>query len=257
MNNSHLKLLCAAAVAALAWSGAAQAQIAGQSSDGTKVNVGASTVLGGPHVPGRPGIGVPNTGLTTRVDFQGLQASVGTDVNGVSTVSAVTGTITDHSQFGRFDFAKVGTANLYFGEWTQTGSATAGDHTVYYVGDDGGTTTRPSPGTATYSVKGISDYANRGLLTGTFTANFIGGSSGTLTGSLASSAGHTVNIGTAVISGINFSGSSASVTPVGGSAITGGAVSGRFFGAGATALAGITTFAGNRQYDTAFGGTKN
>ncbi|TGX48735.1 hypothetical protein E5A73_20760 [Sphingomonas gei] len=257
MNMSRLKLISMAGLAALAWSGAAHAQIAGGTSDGTKVNVGPSTVMGGPHVPNRPGIGVPNTNLTTRVDFQGLQASVGSDpVTGVSTVSAVTGTITDHSQFGRFDFAKVGTANLYFGEWTQTGSATAGDHTVYYVGDDGGTTTRPSPGTATYSVKGISDYATKGILSGTFTANFIGTNSGTLTGSVTNGS-HTVNIGTAVISGINFSGSGASVTPSSGPSVSGGSVSGRFYGAGAPALAGIATFAGNRQYDTAFGGTKN
>ena len=39
--------------------------------------------------------------------------------------------------------------------------------------------------------------------------------------------------------------------------VTGGKVSGRFFGVDAKALAGIVTFSGNKQYDTAFGGAKN
>lgn len=258
MKSLQLKTLAIALAASAAFAGTAHAGIYGGSSDTTKANVGASTVNGGPHVSGRPGIGVPNTGLTTRVDFQGLQSSVGTDANGVSTVSAVTGTVTDHSKYGRFDFAKVGSANLYFGEWSQTGSATAGDHTVYYVGDDGGTTTVPTSGSATYSVKGVSDYANKGLLTGTFTASFGSGTSGTLSGSISNSAsGYGVNIGTATIAGVNFAGTGATATQSGSTVASGGTVSGRFFGADAAALAGIVNFASARQYNAAFGGTKN
>ena len=36
-----------------------------------------------------------------------------------------------------------------------------------------------------------------------------------------------------------------------------GTTQGQFFGANAATLAGIATFAGNSQYDTAFGGSKN
>src|SRR3546814_14889490 len=84
--------------------------------------------------------------------------------------------------YGRFDFAKVGSYDLYFGEWSQTGSATAGDHTVYY-GGTGATSSgnMPSSGSANYTVKGISNYASSGTpLSGTFTANF---GAGELTGS--------------------------------------------------------------------------
>jgi hypothetical protein len=165
----------------------------------------------------------------------------------------VTGTVTDHSQFGRFDFAKVGTHDLYFGEWKQTASVTAGDHTVYY-GGTGASTTVPSSGGATYAVKGIGDFQGKGLLSGTFTASFTGGGSGSLTGSLSNAGStHTVNIGTATISGPSFVGTGASATGTGVS----GVVTGQFFGSNVDALAGIVTFSGARQFDTAFGGTKN
>lgn len=254
MNFLYLNRIVIALVASTALAGTAHAGITGQSSDTSNVVVGTSTINGGPHVSGRPGIAVPATGLGNLVDFQGLQSSVGTDGNGVSTINSGTSVPTDHSNLGVFHFAKVGAANLYFGEWSQTSSVSAGDHTVYYVGDDGGTTTVPTSGTATYSVKGISDYANKGLLTGTFTANF---GASTLTGSIANSgSGYTVNIGTASIAGANFAGSGASATQSGSTVASGGDVSGRFYGSNAAALAGIVTFS-NNQYDTAFGGTKD
>lgn len=257
MKTTLSKMIPAAAVALIAWSGVAQAQIVGASSDTSKVVVGTSTINGGPHVAGRPGIAVPSTGLGNLVDFQGLQASLGTDANGVTTINSPTGVPTDHSSLGVFHFAKVGSANLYFGEWSQTGNVAAGDHTVYYVGDTAGTTV-PTSGSATYSVKGISDYANKGALTGTFTANFGSGTSGTLTGSISNaSSGYAVNIGTATIAGVNFAGTGGTATQSGTTVASGGLVSGRFFGASAAALAGLVRFTGNRQYDTAFGGTKN
>src|SRR3546814_7880301 len=87
--------------------------------------------------------------------------------------------------------------DLYFGEWSQTGSATAGDHTVYY-GGTGATSSgnMPSSGSANYTVKGISNYASSGTpLSGTFTANF---GAGELTGSIQNSA-LKIDIGTADI----------------------------------------------------------
>lgn len=257
MKHFQLKM-AAAAIAAMALSGAAHAGIYGASTDTSKVRVGTSNVIGGPHTLGKPGIAVPATGLTLLVDFAGLQSSVGVDGNGVSTINSGTSVPTDHSNLGVFHFAKVGSANLYFGEWSQTASVSAGDHTVYYVGDDGGTTTVPTTGSATYAVKGISDYANKGALTGTFTANFGSGSSGTLTGSVSNAtSGYAVNIGTASISGVNFAGTGGSATQSGTSVASSGVVSGRFYGASAAALAGTVTFSSGRQYNTAFGGTKN
>lgn len=240
--------------------GTAHATPAGGSSS-SNVVVGTSTVYApGYHTPGLPGVAVQATGFSNLVDFAGLEADVGTggvDSNSVYTVSNPSGIDSDHSTLGVFHFAQVSGANIYFGEWAATADQTAASHTVYYVGDDGGTTTMPSSGTATYSVKGISDYATNGLLSGTFNANFLSGTTGTLTGSIASSTtGYTVNIGTAAISGTAIAGAGATASQSGTTLATGGAVSGRFYGSNAAALAGIVSFANNVRYNTAFGGSR-
>lgn len=256
MASISMKTILLAGLATILTSGAAHAQFAGGSSDTDKVTVGVSNVDRGPHVAGRAGIGVPSTG-EQRVDFQGLSRYALPDLNGVRHLDMSTNDTANHSSYGDFRFARVGSADLWFGEWSQTGSATAGDHTVYYVGNTSGTTV-PTSGTATYAVKGISDYANKGVLTGTFTANFGSGTSGTLRGSLSNaSTGAGVDIGTARIIGATFSGQAATATQSGTTVASGGAVNGRFFGADAAALAGIVKFADARQHDTAFGGTKN
>lgn len=256
MTSLQLKTILLTGLATVLTSGTAHAQFAGGSSDTEKVTVGASDVNGGPHVAGRAGIGVPGTN-GRRVDFQGLSVYAAPDLNGVRHLNMASSDVADHSSYGDFRFARVGSADLWFGEWSQTGNASAGDHTVYYVGNTSGTTV-PTSGTATYSVKGISDYANKGALTGTLTANFGSGTSGTLSGSLANSAtGAGVNIGTARIIGASFAGNGAVATQSGATVASGGAVSGRFFGASAAALAGTVKFDVARQHDTAFGGTKN
>ena len=257
MPNVKAYAFTTAMAAAAMVAGAAHAGINGESSDNSKVRVGISNVDGGPHVSGRPGISSIGMGLQARVDFQGLQLSSPPDANGVSSVEFGTGAPNDHSNIGVFHFSKVSGANVYFGEWSQTGNMAQGDHTVYYAGDGGGSTTVPISGFATYSVNGVSDYDNNGLLSGTFGASFSG-TGGTLTGSISNStSGYGVNIGTATISGATFSGNgTASATQSGVTVASGGDVSGRFFGANAAALAGIATFTDN-QYDTAFGGAKN
>lgn len=255
MTSITVKTIVFAGLATVLAAGSAQAQIVGGSTD-AQVIVGESTVNRGPHVAGRAGIGVPGTNGKL-VDFQGLSAYALPDLNGVRHLNMASSDVNDHSSYGDFRFAQVGSTDLWFGEWSQTGNASAGDHTVYYVGDTSGTTV-PTSGTATYSVKGISDYANKGVLTGTLTANFASGSSGTLRGSLSNaSTGAGVNIGTARINGAEFAGSNAVATQSGATVASGGAVSGRFFGASAAALAGTVKFDGARQHDTAFGGTKN
>ncbi|HEX7783917.1 MAG TPA: Slam-dependent surface lipoprotein [Sphingobium sp.] len=254
-----INLKAAVVVLALstALAGTAQAQVVGDSSNWSNVDIGASTVNGGPHVAGRVGIGVPNTGLSTRIDFQGLQGILGTDGNGVTTFINTTAAETDHSQYGRFDFAKVGSYDVYFGEWSQTGNVTGSTHSVYY-GGTGATADAnvPLSGTANYTVKGINNYAGTSTpLTGTFAADF---GAGTVTGSIQNAALR-VDIGTADIIGSTIDGvgtATASNPTTSATLASGGNVSGQFFGSAAQALAGIATFGSSRQYDTAFGGTQ-
>lgn len=264
MTFSNLKILAAAtALATIGLAGTAQAQtavITGGSSDATRVDIGVSTVSAGSiHVPNRVGIGVPNTGLTTRIDFQRLKMILGN--NPVTTFVNTTNAETDHSQYGRFDFAQAGTNDVWFGEWLQTGNVSGGSHTVYYGGTNA-TTAIPLSGNATYTVKGISNYAGNGPLSGTFNAAFYG-VAGTLSGSLTNSASsYSVNIGTAAISSSGaISGSGGSVSNATATLASGGAVRGQFFGANVESLAGYVKFGDGstaaRQYDTAFGGTKN
>lgn len=255
MKFAHLKAVVGAMALSLAMAGTAQAQITSGTSDSTKVRIDTSTVVGGPHSAGKVGIWVPALGtVPTRrfVDFEGLQGGPNPPANTVTTINNPTGTITDHSKFGRFDFSKVDGYNVYYGEWSQTGLASAGDHTVYF-GGTGATAAGnvPTSGTASYNVYGLSNYAGNGQLSGTFNANF---GTNTLTGSI-SSATYALNIGTATIASGGFTGSGATASnPATSTTLaTGGSVSGKFFGSAAQALAGIATFS-NRQYNAAFGG---
>ena len=259
MNN--LKRYILAALAAALFAGPAHAGIVEASSDETKVKAGESTVSGGPHVKGRPGIGVLTLpgGVDAKVDFQGLTAYARPDSHGVSSLTYPSSAPTDHSKMGVFHFAKVSGADVYFGEWSQTGKFKDSTHTVYYAGDDKGTTV-PTSGSATYAVKGISNYGNKGLLSGTFFATFSG-SDGSLEGILSNGKSgadkFSLDIGTVDILGAILSGNGASATYGNEPAVTNGVVRGRFFGANAKALAGIATFKDNRQFNTAFGGAKN
>ena len=261
MNN--LKRYTLAALTAALFAGSAHAGIDGYSTDISKVEVGASNVKKGPHVKGRPGIGVLTLpgGVNAKVDFKGLEAYARPDSHGVSSLTYPSSAPTDHSKMGVFHFAKVSNANVYFGEWSQTSSVTDDTHTVYYVGDDSGTT-MPTDGTAYYSVKGISDYANKGLLSGTFEATFTG-VGGIVTGSMnngkSGAEKYNVDIGLTAIEGVKFSGNGAIATYGNNPTVIEGTVNGRFFGAGAKSLAGTIVFPGfegNRGYDTAFGGAK-
>ncbi|MBB3226468.1 hypothetical protein FHW69_001058 [Luteibacter sp. Sphag1AF] len=255
MKRLTMKAFGLVSLSAFAFAGATQAQVVGASSN-TNITAGASVVNGGPHHAGLPGIGVPSTGIDQRVDFAGLTAYGVTDAKGVTTLNFASptppeGSPPDHSSLGFFHFAKVSGANVYYGEWSQTVSATDGTHATYFAGDTTGTTV-PTTGTATYAVQGISDYANKGALAGTFNANF---GAHTLTGSVTNGS-YAVNIGTALISGAVFTGNGATASVGGANVATGGAVNGRFFGANAASLAGIASFANARQYNASFGGTK-
>lgn len=234
--------------------GAAQAApFVGASSNTGNVAVGPSTINGGPHQAGLAGIGVNSTGLSNPVDFNGLSAYGGGGAVKVLNFP-YSGAPTTHDNLGVFAFAKVGSQDVWFGEWhartdTAEGLAT---HTVYFIGD-GADTSVPTSGTAIYSVVGLNNYSAGNQLTGTFTANFA---TARLTGSIQNASGFAVNIGTATInSNASISGSNAIARQSGTAVASSGAVSGQFY-ANQAALAGIVDFAGV-QHDTAFGGTRN
>ena len=265
MNN--LKRYTLAALAAVLFTGPAHAGVVGNSSDDSKIEIGASNIPSrphSPHQPGRPGSKAKSLDEALKerngfVDFQGLQVEARPDSHGVSTVRYNSYLPPSHKKIGVFHFAKVSGADVYFGEWSQTGKFKDGTHTVYYAGDDKGTT-MPTSGGATYAVKGISNYGSKGVLSGTFFATFSG-SGGSLQGSLSNGKSgadrYSLDIGTVDILGALLSGNGAKFTYGNEPAVPNGVVRGRFFGANAKALAGIATFNGNRQFNTAFGGAKN
>lgn len=160
----------------------------------------------------------------------------------------------DHSHLGRMSFAQVGNQDVWFGDWADVPSgASAGTvgskYTVFYSGTDK-TTNLPTSGSATYAVKGINRHVNKNdpVLTGTLTANF-----GTqkLSGTIAKT-GLSIQINDANINSTaaSFNGNATANGTVKGN------TQGHFFGAQGAGLAGIATFKSNRNYNTAFGGTK-
>ncbi len=226
----------------------------------TYVKVGESDVNGGPHHSGYAGIGVQSTGVDTQVDFQGLATYGGS--NAVKVLSYPYDPTSPHPDLGVFAFSKVGTADVWFGEWSADGSPNYSNRQVYYIGDNTNVTL-PGSGTATYTVAGINQYngtstaAGTNLLTGTFTADF---STNHLSGSLTRTGSSTVNtlaLGSVVTPYVTINPSTATFSGLARANSVVGTTSGSFFGANATALAGIATFTGNSQYNTAFGGTKN
>ncbi len=241
-----------ATLISLALAGTAQAiTVTGASSDTSKVIVGESNVNGGPHTSGHAGFDVTSISSTYLIDFQGLTSySTATGTSPVAyTLDYSTAAPDDHSNMGHFNFAQVGTSDIWFGEWSQTTSASDGTHTVYYSGDATGTTV-PTTGSATYTVAGLSNYNVNGILAGTFTANF---SSGTLSGGLSNSASTYAINATIDASTASFSGTA---NVLAGTTVAAGTTTGNFYGANAASLAGIASFGSHSVYDVAFGGTK-
>jgi hypothetical protein len=164
-----------------------------------------------------------------------------------------------HEQYGVWVFKQVGSADIWFGEWSQATQDSSGEYTntadtstrtAFYVGDGADTSLTLSSNDVTYTVSGIN---NGNTYTGTFTANF--GSSKNLSGSLTGALG-TFNLDSVGIDDdATFSGTSATWTSGSTTLDDGGVVSGQFFN-NQTALAGIADF-GSTTYDISFGGTKD
>lgn len=247
------KLTCALFV--LISAHAVQAEIhSNQSGPLNIMKVGASDVVNrGPHqsVGGEPGVGISSIGNGTKLSFVSLTSprmSSGADSHGIYTIQPNANSPASHSNMGIFHFAKVTDANVYFGDWAKTSSATDTTHQTYYVGKDV-TTTLPTD-SATYTVTGVSQYSGNNLLSGTFDVDF---SQKKIEGALANSQ-RTVTLESGNLYNANdqvtFSADAKEGT-------TSGVVEGAFFGESAEALAGIVIFSSDHTKDIGFGGTKN
>ncbi|REF25579.1 hypothetical protein BDD26_0072 [Xenorhabdus cabanillasii] len=237
-----------AALGTLGFMAQAQAAVGfGQSQMETTphIKVGATEAGRGPHggAGGEPGIGVSSVYGGKIIGFAGLTHMAPADNNGIHNIS-MAGAPGSHGGMGVFHFSKVANADVYFGEWSQTGKADDKTHTVYYAGKDI-TTNIPTDGTATYTVTGINQYSGNNALSGTFTADF---GAETLSGSM-SNAAMTISIDADIHSDATFEGDA----KIGNLA---GTTEGHFFGDNASSLAGYAKFAGDSSKDTAFGGSK-
>ncbi|SUJ08698.1 Uncharacterised protein [Sphingomonas paucimobilis] len=161
MTSIQMKTILLAGLAAVLTSGAAQAQFAGRIERYRQGDRGCQRCEWRPPCRG-PGWDRRAGDQWTARRFPGLSLYAAPDLNGVRHLNMATSDVADHSSYGDFRFARVGTADLWFGEWSQTGNASAGDHTVYYVGNTSGTTV-PTSGTATYAVKGSATMPIRAL----------------------------------------------------------------------------------------------
>ncbi|WP_036770780.1 Slam-dependent surface lipoprotein [Photorhabdus australis] len=213
--------------------------------DSQSIRVGVTEPRGGGHPTpgGEPGIGVQSVARGQITSFASLARYVEADKNGIHKIS-VPGS-SSHEGMGVFNFSKVANADVYFGEWSQTGKVSDTTHTAYYSGKDV-TTNLPTGGIATYTVKGINQYSGNNALQGTFTADF---GQKRLNGSIANSA-LTVNINSRIRADGSFAGRATAGDVV-------GTNRGHFFGDNAASLAGAATFPTDHSKDTAFGGTKN
>lgn len=265
----------AVAITAITLAGtAAAANIVGtqsSSSGSPYITVGESQVPFGPHTAGKAGIGISNYAGGIKVDFQGLApSSTATVLTPTMTVyrlhdPTTPGTPGDptnpaHNGLGSFSFVKVGSGDVWFGEWStngNTGSPTYQNRQVYYVGDKTGYT--PATGTAVgYTLTGLHQYGANTNLTGTLTANFTGR---TFYGDLSIGATQ-IRLGTtgsqiAFDTNGHFDAANAGQWVIPGNLVLAtGDVKGDFFGANAAAVAGIVDFH-NPAMNIAWGGTKN
>ena len=195
------------------------------------------------HAKGKAGIG-SSTGK--RVDFDGLASNIfsRTIRNDVYTSGS------KHFGSTHYNFAQAANQDVWFGEWYEGDQDESyNNRTVYYVGDNTGTTV-PTSGSATYNITGINHFSGSNKLSGTFTADFA---QQTLTGDIAN-ASLSINVDSTIdAASASFNGTA---TANQGGVTTQGISQGHFFGADAATLAGIATFAGNSDLDTAFGGAK-
>lgn len=209
------------------------------------ITVGETQSMGGPHggSMGAPGIGYRHKADGKRISFSGLTRMIMFPKEG--NVYLVNGTPHRDVDMGKFQFSKVADAEVYYGDWSQTGTADDAKHTAFFSGLDA-TTAVPTEGKATYTIAGVNQYDGEKKLAGVFEADF---GDKDYTGSLQ---GEDLKI--ALEGKIQDAGSFS------GSAIANDTVSGmsygRFFGENAEHVGGVAVFNSDHQYDTAFAGSQ-
>lgn len=233
------------AAAFLGLSPLAQAGFDGAISDDSLRTVGESKIwVPFFHSTGKAGIG---SAADKTVDFEGLAGNVfSSDYrnDGVHTSGS------KHFGSSHYNFVQVANQDIWFGEWYQgTQDESFENRTVYYIGDDTGTTV-PTSGTASYNITGINKFSGANKLTGTINADF---GAQTLSGNMSNTA-LTVKVNSNIDAATASFAGTAEATQAG--VTTQGASQGHFFGANAASLAGIATFTENSDLDTAFGGEK-
>lgn len=211
----------------------------------SNIRVAGTEVVRGPHGGqlGDPGIGHRSIAGGKTISLLGLTNMGEKTDEGVTIVNS--GGPSNHSGMGKFQFSKVADAEVYYGDWSQTGDSDDAKHTAFFSGKDA-TTVVPTEGKATYTIAGINQYDGEKKLSGIFEADF---GDKDYTGSLQ---GEDLKI--ALEGKIHDAGSFS------GSAIANDTVSGlsygRFFGENAEHVGGITVFNSDHQYDTAFAGSQ-
>ncbi|EOV8088507.1 Slam-dependent surface lipoprotein [Providencia rettgeri] len=212
--------------------------------DLTNIIVGKTQSTMGPHGGsiGAPGIGSRFMRNGKTISFSGLKNLVTQKPDNVYVLESGG---SPHGGMGKFQFSQVADAEVYFGDWSQTGEADDAMHTVYFSGENA-TTEVPTSGQATYTIAGINQFAGEAKQTGWFNADFTDKS---YTGSLEGTNSHSMAgdikedgkfSGTAIANGTHHGNSM-----------------GQLFGDNAEHVAGILSYADNRELDTAFGGQKD
>ncbi|MDX7992183.1 transferrin-binding protein-like solute binding protein [Xenorhabdus sp. Reich] len=215
-----------------------------------KVGYGISQSETDPHLilgekDGKPAIGISLYLLKNNLyTFDELKEFTTLDSNGIYRAKYEDGYGDIEHQY--IDVGQVPGTEVYYGEWAQkTPDKSDVTHTVFYTGKDV-TTNLPNGGTATYTVKGLSQYSGNNLLNGTLTANF---DTKKLDGTL-SNGSLKIDLDANINDDAGFSGKATANDSINGQ------TDGKFYGDSAFAVAGYAKFDSDRPKDTAFGGSK-
>lgn len=257
------------AVALLAAFGAAQAEIAGDSTDWGIVQPGESVVNGGPHTAGHPGIGVDGSGNDV-IDLAGIGPFSYKD--SLTTSSGIA--------FDRFYFpgythsdpdggiistnlnwfqVPTGSQEVYFGIATNPGSSH--QHAGFYVGDKTGTVVPTA--TTNYAAVGYlatPDLDSSSLIVLTGDLQYSSGTVKSIGNHLQGN-GYTLEVGNitpgVLLNDVSNLGTSSVTNPNTGFSGTGKAA-GDLFGSGnGSAVAGVAKGTDGDAYVASFGGIKN
>ncbi|HGN1705029.1 TPA: Slam-dependent surface lipoprotein [Providencia rettgeri] len=211
----------------------------------TDIIVGETQSTRGPHggALGAPGIGYRNMRDGMRISFSGLKNLVTQKPDNVYVLES---SGSPHGNMGKFQFSQVADAEIYYGDWSQTGLEGDKTHTAYFSGENASTEV-PVEGKATYTLEGVNQYDGEAKLAGSFEADF---GEKTYIGSLQGASNSYTMAGELEEQG-KFSGTAVANDSIDGTS------KGQFFGDNADSMAGVTSFAGNEELDIAFAGKKD